>query len=227
MGGTFNPVHNRHLFVGQSVVEQFRLEKLIVGPNGIPPHKSRADVLTGAMRMRHLAMAVSGNSRMEASAIEIERALRTGQPSFTIDTLQELTDQYDALYGKHSWRLNLVVGEDVVPDFRRWHDAEGIKKLARIIVVPRFASVNPDKEAEWRKILSGADVAVANIDSISDVSSTIIRRMIKAGNSAWRYLVPAQVYDDIVAYGYYLDKAVNPTVAMTALNSSNPAVAGH
>lgn len=207
MGMTANPVHDLHLVGAQSVVDQFDMTELLLGPNGIPPHKSKADVLDGKIRMHLLELSVEGNPKLVASSIEIDRALRTGEPSYTVDTLQELTVKYDAIYGKGNWRLNCVVGEDVVPDFKRWRDSEGIKKLSRIIIIPRYSGVDADKEKEWRDILQVTEdcMAIAKGHAASGVSSTAIRAMIKAGSSAWRYLVREKVYAEIVANGYYLD----------------------
>lgn len=210
MGGTYNPVHVIHLVGAQSVAEQFGMEKLIMGPNGIPPHKKPDGVLDGHIRLKLLELSVEDNPKLEASGIEVDRALRTGQPSYTVDTLQELTNKYDAIYGKGFWRLNCVVGEDVVPEFKRWHDTDGIKRLARIIIIPRFATVDPAKEKEWRDTLQGAEVAIATSHAAFDVSSTAIRALRKAGSSAWRYLVREKAAAEIEANGYYLDPPAPP-----------------
>lgn len=221
MGGTYNPTHIAHLVGAQVVAEQFGITELVMGPNGIPPHKSSAGVLHGHIRLRLLQLSIEGSPLLRASSIELDRALRTGQPSFTVDTLAELTVHYDALHGKGNYRLSCVVGEDVVPDFKRWRDADGIKKLARIIIIPRYSQPDPTKEKLWRDTLPGADVAIASGHAAINVSSTSIRTLIKAGSNAWRFLVREKVYEEIVANGYYLNGT-----AQSGTCSASPTSAG-
>ena len=38
-GGTFAPVHNGHVKIAKSALDQLGLDKLIIMPNGLPPHK--------------------------------------------------------------------------------------------------------------------------------------------------------------------------------------------
>jgi nicotinate-nucleotide adenylyltransferase len=213
MGGTYNPPHDLHMLGGQSVVEQLDMEKLLMGPNGIPPHKSKAGILDGPVRLHLLQLSIEGNTRLEASSLELDRSARTGEPSFTVDTLKELTEHFDTVYGpgcirgSGRWRLNCVVGEDVIPDFRHWRDAEGIKKLARLVIIPRYSGVDAAKEEKWREQLAGAEILITRGHAALDVSSTWIRQMIKAGSQAWRYLVRPKVYDYIVTNGLLLDQA--------------------
>jgi nicotinate-nucleotide adenylyltransferase len=39
MGGAFNPIHSRHLLVGQCAIDQLGLSKVLFVPSGDPPHK--------------------------------------------------------------------------------------------------------------------------------------------------------------------------------------------
>lgn len=219
MGGTFNPPHDLHLLGAHSVAEQVGMEKLLMGPNGIPPHKSKAGILDGAIRLHLLTLAIEDNPKLEASAVELDRSARTGEPSFTVDTLKELTERFNAIYGpgcihgNGKWRLNCVIGEDVIADFRHWRDAEGIKKTARLVIIPRFSGVDKAKEERWREQLAGAEIFIAREHAALDVSSTWIRQMVKAGSQAWRYLVRPKVYDYIVANGLLLEPPAAPPSA--------------
>jgi nicotinate-nucleotide adenylyltransferase len=217
MGVTGNPLHVLHLVGAESVGEQFNIAELLIGPNGIPPHKNRADVLPGRVRLHLVDLSVEGNPRLKASSLEIDRAERTGQPSYTVDTLQELTDKYNAIYGKGNWRLNCIIGEDVIPDFKRWRDRDGIKRLARLIIIPRYSgAVDEEKLKQWYNDLeidplkedpANPSMVVATGHAAFDVSSTAIRNMIKSGSTAWRYLVRDKVYEEIVRNGYYRNVA--------------------
>ncbi len=39
MGGTFDPIHNGHLMLGETAYHQYQLDKVWFMPNGNPPHK--------------------------------------------------------------------------------------------------------------------------------------------------------------------------------------------
>ena len=39
-GGTFNPIHLGHMNAAKAVVEGLQLDKLLLMPAGIPPHKA-------------------------------------------------------------------------------------------------------------------------------------------------------------------------------------------
>ena len=49
-GGTFNPVHLGHLNCLKSVAEQASLDKMIVMPDRIPPHKQAEDLASSEDR---------------------------------------------------------------------------------------------------------------------------------------------------------------------------------
>ena len=38
MGGTFDPIHNGHLMLGEYAYQQFHLDEVWYMPNGNPPH---------------------------------------------------------------------------------------------------------------------------------------------------------------------------------------------
>jgi cytidyltransferase-like protein len=41
-GGTFDPIHNAHLTVAREAADRFALDRVLLIPNRIPPHKPRA-----------------------------------------------------------------------------------------------------------------------------------------------------------------------------------------
>src|SRR5438094_6412096 len=132
MGGTFNPLHSRHLMVGQAAGDQFSLEKVLFVPSGNPPHK-KADVLEPELRFEMVAAGVAGNPLFEPSRLEIDRPGVT----WTIDTLKELA----RIYGPDV-RLNFIMGEDNIAAMEGYDRRAEFLSLCRLLVSPR-ASADP------------------------------------------------------------------------------------
>ena len=44
MGGTFDPIHNGHLMLGEYAYRQFDLDEIWFMPNGNPPHKASESI---------------------------------------------------------------------------------------------------------------------------------------------------------------------------------------
>ena len=69
IGGTFDPIHNGHLFIAETALDRLKLNKVIFIPNGRSPHKID-DLITDSLhRMAMLNLAVEGNSLFEISSI--------------------------------------------------------------------------------------------------------------------------------------------------------------
>ena len=43
-GGAFNPVHREHVHLARTAIEELGLDKLIIMPTAISPHKSPATI---------------------------------------------------------------------------------------------------------------------------------------------------------------------------------------
>ena len=70
-GGTFNPIHRGHMQAAQAVVTALSLDKLLLMPAGIPPHKvlPEGSATVNSPSLRNHARVISGsNSRMAWSA---------------------------------------------------------------------------------------------------------------------------------------------------------------
>ena len=68
-GGTFNPVHLGHLNCLKSVAEQAGLDKMIVMPDRIPPHKQAEDLASSEDRLNMWKYPI-GNLSKRAKAIQ-------------------------------------------------------------------------------------------------------------------------------------------------------------
>jgi nicotinate (nicotinamide) nucleotide adenylyltransferase len=90
-GGTFDPVHRGHLQLAQSARAQFSLDKVIVVPAYLPPHKQELPLLTSAEdRYEMVRLAIEGEPFIEVSDCELQRK----GVSYTFDTLSEFKEKY-------------------------------------------------------------------------------------------------------------------------------------
>ena len=80
-GGTFNPPHIGHRFMLEGIASQPEIEKILIMPAKIPPHKS--DVVSAEHRVNMCKMAFCGIEKCEISLEE----LNLPGKSYTVNTL--------------------------------------------------------------------------------------------------------------------------------------------
>ena len=182
LGGTFDPPHIGHLIAAQEVHRQLGLDRLLLVPAAVPPHKRDERVTPGALRLAMLRAAIGEEDRFEVSEIELER----DGPSYTVDTLRTLRDRHpDA-------GLFLAIGADQLAEFGSWKAPDEIAELATLVAFGRGGR-SPDTD-RW----PAETVDVPEID----LSSTRIRERVAAGEPI-RYWVPAAVEAIIEREGLY------------------------
>ncbi len=128
LGGTFDPVHNGHLFVAAAAQKQFSLDKVLFIPAWVSPHKqSQSPSASASDRCEMLKRAIAGHKNFELCTAEIER----GGVSYTAATLRQLRSRYahDAFF--------LILGDDAYRTFDAWQDPLFIKQNTTLIVAPR------------------------------------------------------------------------------------------
>ena len=72
MGGSFNPIHVRHLEMAACAKNEFHLDRIIFLPTGNPPHK-RVGLEDAEDRYEMTRLAVYGKPGFSASRMEIDR----------------------------------------------------------------------------------------------------------------------------------------------------------
>ncbi len=188
-GGTFNPPHVGHVAAARACVQQLALNKLIVMPTNIPPHKILPEgSATPQQRLEMAAIAASLIPMAEVSALEIERK----GASYTFETIRTLKSLYP------DSTLWLVVGTDMLATFDHWRRPEDIVACARLAAVARSDEDRAfiDRRAEELRRSLDAQVDIVYNRAV-EVSSTDFRSG-KAPN-----LVPSDVLRYIRAHGLY------------------------
>lgn len=125
LGGTFNPVHNEHVALARLAVKELGLDKLIVMPTYISPHKKDAPA-PAEHRLNMLKRAFIGEDKIEVSDFEI---LKQGK-SYTYQTVEHFKTVYDA-------QLFFICGGDMLTDFKNWRYPERILSACTLAVFDR------------------------------------------------------------------------------------------
>jgi nicotinate-nucleotide adenylyltransferase len=185
LGGTFNPPHLAHLVCAQEALLQLGLDRVLLVPVGVAPHKAVEDDPGPAHRVAMCEAAVAGDERLGVSRADADRE----GPSYTVDLLRALRA------AAPDDELTFIVGGDMARSLPEWRDPEGVLALARFAVAER-EDVRRADIADRLAGLAGAAERVSFFDMPRlDISSSLIRRRAAAGQPV-RYLVP----DAVAAY---------------------------
>ena len=198
-GGTFNPPHLGHLTAAAAAIATLKLDKLLLIPASIPPHKALpAGSATAEQRLEMTRMAgeqLGLESKVETLDVEVRREGK----SFTSDTLAELKAQFpeDELW--------LLMGTDMFLSFETWHEPEKIASLAGIAAFGRTkADMEPQFSAQRDKLYRlypDARIFTLTVPGVIDISSTELRERLASGTG--ENLLPPAVYGYILRNHLY------------------------
>ena len=73
LGGTFDPVHNGHLLLGEQAYREYGLDEIWFMPSHVPPHKKDHLITDGAARIRMLELATESIPYFTVSDFEMGR----------------------------------------------------------------------------------------------------------------------------------------------------------
>ena len=91
MGGTFDPIHNGHLMLGNYAYKLFRLDQVWFLPNGNPPHKSSAAIESMTVnRVEMVQKAIQPYAYFRLEKYEVEGK----EISYSYQTMQYFQDRY-------------------------------------------------------------------------------------------------------------------------------------
>ncbi|WP_347157159.1 nicotinate (nicotinamide) nucleotide adenylyltransferase [Pontibacter chitinilyticus] len=175
--GSFNPIHIGHLILANFMATNTDLDTvwLVVSPQN--PFKPSNTLLPEFDRLQMVTLAIEDNPNLGVSSIEFSMP----KPSYTIDTLTYLQEKYP------SYEFVLIMGEDNLPLFPKWKNADRILQYHQVYVYPRSGSTTTELPE-----LPGVTFVKA---PVLDISATFIRQCIREEKSI-KYLVP----DEVAAY---------------------------
>lgn len=200
-GGTFDPVHNGHVVMAESLARAFPDATVHVIPNRQPPH--RASQVSAEHRLEMLSMAMEGIPQITVNTIELDR----DGPSYTVDTLRALRAQVGG-----NDPLVLCLGADAVRAVDQWYQPEMLAELCHLCILNRA-----NESIEIPQVL-GSYQSTDNVSDFSNqahglvarlatpnvpVSSTEVRALI--AKQALTLPVPPKIADYIGRHHLYQD----------------------
>jgi nicotinate-nucleotide adenylyltransferase len=175
MGGTFDPIHNGHLYIAKEALSEFSLDKVLFIPTGISYMKEGFSKAEDRLAMTGLA--VKGEKHFEVSDIEIKR----GGNTYTVDTIRELKE------ANPKDKFYFIIGTDTLFMLEKWRNPEYIFENVTILVAARAdeQSDNQKKKAKEYKEKYGAKIKFLSAKEMP-VSSTKIRAGFKIPDCNYR-----------------------------------------
>jgi nicotinate-nucleotide adenylyltransferase len=198
-GGTFDPIHNAHLFVAESARLLERLDRVLFVPTGSHHYRDKPQADT-AHRCAMILGAIEGNPAFALDHTD----LRENATGYTADLLPQLHAKYPGA------SLTFIIGADSLASATWVRLDEVIEALERFVIAPRggeggdalarvIAAIPPPLRER---------ITTLNLPEISQ-SASLVRNLLAQERSV-RYLVPEPVWRYIVAhrlYGFDGDRA--------------------
>ena len=146
-GGTFDPPHVGHLVTAVNVMHALDLDQVILMVANMPWQKEGSRAITPAQdRFAMVEAAVAATPGLVAGDTEI----RTGGPSYTVDTLRSLRQQ-NAEYARATFFT--IVGDDAAAGVPTWERFQELTELTRLVVVDRpGAPVELSTDIDWIRV---------------------------------------------------------------------------
>lgn len=191
-GGTFDPIHNAHLFVAESARLLECLDRVLFVPTANQHYRAKPQA-DATHRCAMILGAIESNAAFELDDTD----LREKATGYTADLLPRLQAKYPGA------ALTFVIGADSLASANWVRLDEVVEALERFAIAPR-AGVRADALA---RVIAAIPphlrdrVRTLNLPEIPE-SASLVRMLIAQGRSI-RYLVPEAVWKYIVAHHLY------------------------
>jgi len=184
--GSFNPIHIGHLVIANHLAEYSNLDQIwfVVTPHN--PFKKKSSLLDNFQRLEMVYRATKDYTKLKPSDIEFNLP----QPNYTINTLVHLQEKHP------DYEFSLIMGEDNLKSFHKWKNYELILENHHIYVYPRVSKDKVETQFDGHKKIHVIDAP------IMELSSTFIRKSIKAGKNA-QPMLPQHVWEYLDEMNFY------------------------
>jgi nicotinate-nucleotide adenylyltransferase len=195
-GGSFDPIHFGHLIISRWVAETLGVQRVVLVPGAVPPHKQDVRLAPATDRLAMCRLAVEGDAQFGVSDWEL------GQPgpNYTLRTIRHFREALGT-----GVELCWLIGLDSLPELATWYHVAELVDECTIVTAARPGYEDPDL-ARLNGVLSAEQVRRLRENVLAspriDISATEIRARLRAGRDV-RYLVPEAVQAYIAERGLY------------------------
>ena len=176
-GGSFNPVHNGHIHLAETIKRDLELDRIFLIPSRISPHRSSDEYVSGEDRLEMLRLACKGHDGLEVCGYE----LNSDRVSYTIYTIEHFRRLFpgDELF--------LLVGSDMLLSFDKWYRFKDILAEASLAVVSRQEGDETVLRKKAEELGKYGDIFISTSSPMT-VSSTEVRKKIAKNSDLACYL---------------------------------------
>lgn len=176
-GGAFNPVHREHVNCAVAAKKEFGLDKVIIVPTNLSPHKGGSLSARPSQRLAMCRLAFGGLEGFEVSDCELKR----GGISYSYVTCRRFKKLYP------SDELYFIMGADMFATFPDWKEPSEILKCVTPAVCFREGEPEPAPLIKnFSARLKGEVVTFPYRGK--DISSTRIRTLAALGEDISQYV---------------------------------------
>ena len=191
LGGTFDPPHVGHLWLGETARDQLGLDEVWFLPVGEPPHKVGREITAVSHRLYMTQLAIQSHPNFSVNRVDMDRPA----PHTTASLLHLL---HKTLPNTQFW---LIIGGDSLQDFPTWSTPCEIISMCRLAVLDR-----PGVTIDWDVLETAVPNIHAAVDWLNgptvDISSTVIREWARNGRSL-QVLVKTAVLQYVQEHNLY------------------------
>lgn len=183
IGGTFDPIHNAHLYIAYEAKEQLGLEEVIFMPAGKQPLKTEKKVTPANLRYEMVKEAIKPFKEFSISDYEIKKE----GLSYTYKTLEHFKkNNSDA-------ELFFITGADCLINIDKWKEVSKIFNICTFVVFARGGIDTESLEMHKKRVEEkyGGKIVVLKLKEL-EISSTDIRERVKSGKKV-DFFIPERV----------------------------------
>jgi nicotinate-nucleotide adenylyltransferase len=170
-GGSFDPIHNGHLFIIEKFIQNFELDLLLLCPAYQAPLREQKAIFNPTQRLEMARLIAHSNQKLEVFDFEINQP----KMSFTYETIQEVKKGYPKS------KIFLAIGLDQFEKLSTWRWIRELSKEVHFIVFARGQITAPAP--------SISDIQYTFIQNpLIDISSTKIRKCLQQGESVAQWI---------------------------------------
>ena len=191
-GGTFDPIHNIHLFVAESARVMEGLDRVLFVPTSKAHYRGKP-LAAAEHRCAMILGAIDANPHFMLDDTD----LRPDATGYTADLLPKIHEKYPGA------QLTFITGADSLANNTWVRFEEVLESLESFVIAPR-AGVSSEAVTRVLAALPAAlrtRVKTLKLPEMPE-SATLVRTLLSQGKSV-RYLVPEAVWEYIFAQKLY------------------------